>query len=686
MKTLTFFLLLISALCCELCAAADYTFTTFAGVASSGHVDGAASTARFDNPHDVALDEMGNAYVADRDNHVIRKITPSGTVTTMAGLAGNRGRTDGLGDAARFNTPHALAVDTAGNLYVADRGNHVVRKITPAGLVTTLAGSPGLPGSTDGTGSMARFHCPSGIALDAAGHVFIADSLNLTIRKITPTGLVTTFAGLAGNRGSADGFGSVARFSTPQGVAVDRAGNVYVADSSNYAIRKITPAGEVTTVAGRANGGSNDGEGRTAGFNNPAGVAVDDSGNLFVADTSNGAIRKIAPDGTVTTLAGGSPSGSGDGVGQAAKFRLPYGIALDKSGDAYVADAGNGKIRKITPTGVVTTVAGLSAGYGSVDGVGSAARFNYPGGVALDKAGNLYVLDSQNHTIRKITLAGTVTTWAGLAGSAGHADGVVSAARFHLPSGVAMDTTGNLFVADCLSHTIRKLTPDGAVTTWAGLAASASNGGSNDGGVGVARFNLPRGVAVDGAGNVYVADTGNSTIRKITPAREITTLAGLAGSHGYANGTGSAARFNHPWGIAADKLGQVYVADTDNHTIRKITPEGVVTTIAGTNRTIRSSHGREAISEFFSPRSVAVDQAGNVFVADFTTIHQITPAGVVTTLAGQAHARGSVDGTGSAARFYFTTGIAVDDAGNLYVADGANHTIRKGVRATAARE
>ena len=204
--------LLISVMFCELGAAAsDYTFTTFAGAASSGHADGAASAARFSNPRGVALDNSGNAYVVDTDNHTIRKITPSGTVTTLAGLAGSRGSTNGFGSAARFDTPQGIAVDTAGHIYVADAGNQTVRKITPAGLVTTLAGAPGLRGSADGTANSARFSSPTGVAVDAAGNVFVADTLNLTIRKITPAGVVTTLAGLAGSRGSADGIGSAAR-------------------------------------------------------------------------------------------------------------------------------------------------------------------------------------------------------------------------------------------------------------------------------------------------------------------------------------------------------------------------------------------------------------------------------------------------------------------------------------------
>ena len=296
--------------------------------------------------------------------------------------------------------------------------NNTIRKITPAGVVSTLAGLAGSSGSADGTGSAARFCYPYGVAVDGSGNVYVADTDNYTIRKITPAGVVSTLAGLAGSSGSADGTGSAARFDYPYGVAVDGSGNVYVADSGNNTIRKITPAGVVSTLAGMAgSSGSADGTGSAARFNYPTGVAVDGSGNVYVADTGNNTIRKITPAGVVSTLAGtAGSSGSADGTGSAARFYYPYGVAVDGSGNVYVADNDNYTIRKITPAGVVSTLAGLAGSSGSADGTGSAARFYYPYGVAVDGSGNVYVADTDNDTIRKITPAGVVSTLAGLAG------------------------------------------------------------------------------------------------------------------------------------------------------------------------------------------------------------------------------------------------------------------------------
>jgi sugar lactone lactonase YvrE len=246
---------------------------------------------------------------------------------------GYGGSADGTGAAARFNGPSGVAVDGAGNVFVADNGNNTIRKVTPSGVVTTLAGTAGSYGSADGTGAAARFCSPSGVAVDGAGNVFVADGNN-TIRKITPSGVVTTFAGTAGSYGSADGTGGAARFSSPEGVAVDGAGNVFVADTGNNTVRKITPAGVVTTLAGSADSsGSADGTGAAARFNGPQGVAVDGSGNVFVADTGNNAIRKISTSGVVTTIVGvAAPRSAGNFPGPLpASIVSPLGVAIDPS-------------------------------------------------------------------------------------------------------------------------------------------------------------------------------------------------------------------------------------------------------------------------------------------------------------------------------------------------------------------
>jgi sugar lactone lactonase YvrE len=433
------------------------------------------------------VDGAGNIFVVD-GNGTIRKVTPAGVVTTL---------TDSTG-AAVIGGAGLVAVDGAGNVFVA---GDTIRKITPTGVVTTLAGTEGLWGSADGAGAAARFNEPSGVAVDGAGNVFVADSGNDTIRKVTPAGVVTTLAGTAGSPGSEDGAGAAARFTTPSGVAADGAGNIFVGDAGlNNTIRKVTPAGVVTTLAGTAGSpGSEDGTGADARFYFPCGVAVDWAGNLFVADAGNNTIRKITPTGVVTTLAGtaGSP-GSKDGTGAAARFSIPFGVGVDGAGNVFVADSNDGTIRKITPSGVVSTFAGSAGQYGSKDGTGAAARFAGPIGLAADGVGNLFVVDFGNNTIRKVTPGGVVSTLAGSAGQYGSTDGTGAEARFYYPSGVAVDGAGNVFVADDGNNAIRKITASGVVTTIVGVAAQTSVGDFP--GPLPASLVGPTGVAVDSSG------------------------------------------------------------------------------------------------------------------------------------------------------------------------------------------
>jgi hypothetical protein len=304
--------------------------------------------------------------VADYSSHTIRKVTSAGVVTTLAGTAGSSGSTDATGADARFYNPRGVSVDTAGNVFVAEYSNHTIRKVTSAGVVTTLAGTAGSTGSTDATGAAARLRNPSGVAVDASGNVFVADSSNHTIRKVTSAGVVTTLAGTAGSTGSTDATGAAARFKNPFGVAVDTAGNVFVADFSNHTIRKVTSAGVVTTLAGTAGStGSTNATGSAARFNLPGGVAVDTAGNVFVADTYNHTIRKITSAGVVTQEAGlaGNP-GSNNGLGAIARFNTHFGVTVDTAGNVFVADTLNHTIRNTASSAPATvTLSSLSKTY-----------------------------------------------------------------------------------------------------------------------------------------------------------------------------------------------------------------------------------------------------------------------------------------------------------------------------------
>ena len=320
------------------------------------------------------------------------------TVSTLAGT-GTTGSANGAATVAQFSVPEGVAVDAQGNVYVADNGNSLIRKITPAGVVSTLAGN-GTYGLADGPATTASFSAPADVALDGQNNVYVADFDNNCIRKITPAGVVSTLAGTK-TGGFADGAGSTARFSGPNGLVLDAQGNVYVSDYFNHVIRKVTPAGVVSTFAGTGTRGSVDGPGSTAQFMAPEGLAIDAQGTLFVADFGGGRIRKITAAGVVSTLAGTGTKGQTNGPGNTAQFSGPTGIALDPQGNAYVADFGNNNIRKITPDGVVSTLAGTTQG-GFADGPVATAQFNSPTSLAIDTKGALYTTDFNNR-VRKIT-------------------------------------------------------------------------------------------------------------------------------------------------------------------------------------------------------------------------------------------------------------------------------------------
>ncbi|MFZ6709540.1 SMP-30/gluconolactonase/LRE family protein [Undibacterium sp. TC9W] len=543
--------------------------TSFAG-GEFGYAEGSGSSVKFFKAQHMASDAAGNIYVLDPYACVVRKLTPAAVSSTLAGSVCSAAMADGQGSAASFGMLSGMTIDSAGNLYIADE--HTIRKLTPAGMVTTIAGKPGVSAADDGQGSNARFFWPSGLATDTAGNVYIADSYNHSIRKMTPAGAVTTVAGRAGETGSVDGTVAVSRFNTPRAVAVDTAGNIFVADTFNSIIRKITQAGMVSTVAGSSGQvGIDDGSGAAARFAQPVAIVSDSAGNLYVADAGNFNVRKINAAGVVTTLAGAiNIRYALDGVGAAAGFYAPGNLAADINGNLYLNDFMSGKhiVRKVTAAGVVSTIAGVSA------------NFDQIGGLATDANGNVYVADTVG-TIRQINPAGVITPVAGVEWKFGLVDGKGSEARFKSPNGIVNMGNGDMLVADMVNQAIRKVTAAGQVSTYARIPLTQS-ASFKPFGEGRGTPYISNGMAMDSSGNLYVADGGSHVIFKISSAGVSSVFAGAEFQPGSADGTGTAARFNRPQGMTIDTKGNLYVADTDNHTVRKITPAGVVTTLIGT--------------------------------------------------------------------------------------------------------
>ena len=716
---------------------AQGVITTVAGSTFVFRGDGGPATdASLGFIRGLAVDSAGNVFAADSGNHLVVKISTTDVLTVVAGNA-IRGFSGDGGPAtsASLNGPFDVVVDVAGNLYIADSNNHRIRKVSPDGTITTVAGNGNRTGSIDGEGgdpsddldaggpaTSASLNSPFGVAVDAAGNLYIADRFNHRVRKVSPDGIITTVAGTGIGTGSIDGEGgdpaddlgaggpaTSASLNRPRGVELDTAGNLYIADQNNHRIRKVSLDGMISTVAGTGVAGfsGDDGPATSAQLNSPPGVAVDSVGNLYIADRLNQRIRKVSPEGIITTVAGsGDEDFSGDGgLATNASLNFPNRVTVDAAGNLYIADTTNLRIRKVSGDGIITTVAGNGLFKFSGDGgAATSATLNQPRTVAVDAGGNLYIADYLSSRIRKVSGDGIITTVAGnglfrFSGDGGPA--INASLRF--PWGVAIDSVGTFYIADTFNHRIRNVGADGIITTVAGNGVRTGSidgeGGDpaddlGDGGPATsASFRVPRGVAVDAGGNLYIADTINHRIRKVSPGGIISTVAGtgVAGFSGD-DGPATSASLNEPRSVAVDVFSNLYIADSDNHRLRKVSPDGTITTVAGNGTRTGSIDGEggdpaddlgdgglATSASLRSPRAVAVDASGNLYVADANNnrIRKVSPNGIITTVAGNGDQGFSGDGgPATSASLNFPNGVALDAAGNLYLADTANDRIR----------
>jgi uncharacterized protein (TIGR03437 family) len=630
----------------------------------------------------LAVDAQGNVYASDSEDNIVVRISPGGVLTVVAGN-GNFGFSGDGGPAttASLASPYGLAVDSAGALYIADESNNRIRKVS-GGTITTVAGGGNQGLGDGGPATSASLSLPLGVAVDSAGNLYIADWGDDRIRKVSG-GTITTFAG-GGNQGLGDGGPATsASLALPAGVAVDLAGNVYIADSYNSRIRKVS-GGTIATVAGNgAPGFSGDGGPATgASLFYPFGVAVDSSGNLYIFDTFNERIRKVSA-GTIATVAGNGFAGySGDG-GPATSAELNLaggsfngGVGVDSAGNLYIADTFNQRIRKVSG-GTITTVAGNgNGGFSGDGGPATNASLFAPSGVAVDSVGNLYIADTSNNRIRKLS-GGTITTVAGNGNQGFSGDGgPATSASLYTPSGVAVDLAGSLYIADSGNSRIRKVSGE-TITTVAGNGSCCFSG---DGGPATsASLADPSAVAVDSAGNLYIADTTNYRIRKVSGGT-ITTVAGN-GTFGFSGDGGPAtgASLNWPVGVAVDSAGDLYIADEFNNRIRKVSG-GTITTVAGNGTCCFSGDGGPATSASLSdPEGVGVDSAGDLYIADSVNwrVRKVS-GGTIATVAGNGNQGFSGDGgPATGASLNLPVAVALDSAGNLYIADNGNNRIRE---------
>ena len=597
---------------------------------------GAATNAGLYAPADVALDAHGNLFIADEENNRIRKVDTNGIITTVAGNGSAAyGGDGGAATNASLWNPSGVALDVAGNLFIADFENSVVRKVGTNGIITTVAGTNGFGFSGDGgMATNAALNGPSGVAVDAHGNLFIVDSGNERIRKVGTNGIITTYAGTNTYGFSGDGGQATnAILWNPTGVSLDSTGNVFIADSSNNRIRKVGTNGIITTVAGTNTAGyfGNGGPAVKAGLDNPRGTVMDTHGNLFIADSYNYRVRKVATTGIITTVAGnGSYTYSGDaGAATKAGISDASDVGVDTRGNVFVCDTGNALIRKIGTNGIITTYAGnRTFAFSGDNAAATNASLDYPDAVALDVRGNLFIADLENNRIRKVATNGIITTVAGNGTAAFTGDGgKATNASLSGPSGVAVDATGNLFIADASNQRVRRVGTNGIITTYAGNGAPGPyliGTFSGDGGAATnAGLSNPTDVAVDAAGNLFIADAFNYRIRRVGTNGIITTYAGSgARTFGGDGGPATNAALTLPYGMAVDSAGDLFFADSQNERIRKVDTNGIITSVAGDGTTAFAGDGGAPLDASLSdPAGVAVDSSGNLFIADTGNRH-----------------------------------------------------------------
>ncbi|MEO8595861.1 MAG: hypothetical protein ABI759_21250 [Candidatus Solibacter sp.] len=593
------------------------------GIAGYSGDNGTATSASLNNPLGVAVDRAGNLYIADNNNNRIRKVT-DGVITTFAGNGlksddPSAEKREGIAATAAAISPLVLFVDGADAIYESDVRVHQVRKIS-RDVITTVAGNgkSGYDGDNESAVN-ASLNFPRDIAVDPEGNLFIADMNNHRIRRVDSGGTITTVAGTGNEGRSADGTRAQdALIKSPAGLAIDAAGNLFFSDSANHIVQMIS-AGTTSTVAGTGTPGfsGDGGPAKAAQFSSPGSMAFDGDGNLLVSDGNNGRIRRIKGT-TIDTMAGNGlfrAFDEGSLATQAFLFQ-PQGMAFDSQGNLYVADTNNQKVRKITPDGKISTAAGNGAfDYSGDGGPATLAAMAYPRDVAVDSAGDLYIADAHSRRIRKVSngiiqsiACGDIPT---PCGAAEHGDLLVE------PSGVAVAADGTVYVADGAGNAVRAIRKDGRVERFAGDSLGKPDCPGEGVPAAQACVSNTRGVAIDRSGAVYIADTNHNSIRLVRQGI-ISTIAGN-GQAGY-TGDGKPAllaSLNKPEKIAVDAEGNLYIADTGNHVVRVVSTDGTISTVAGIGSPGFSGDGSIATNaRMNSPTGVASDSAGNVYIAD----------------------------------------------------------------------
>lgn len=643
----------------------------------------------------IALAPNGDLLIADPGSQMVMRVGSDGILHVIAGngLTGLSGE-GGNATNASLNFDVGVTSDIAGNIYIADHFNNRVRKVSTAGVISTVAGNGTRGFSGDGGQATSAGVVPATMALDSASNLYIVDSFNQRIRKVAPNGIITTIAGTGQSGFSGDNGPAASAMVNLDlwrgGLIVDQAGNIYFSDRLNHRIRRIDTSGVIRTVAGNGQAGSSGdgGPATAASLRDPTGIALGPDQSLYIADTDNHLVRKVSPTGTISTIAGTGQAGfSGDGgPARNATFNAPTGVVVDPGGNVYVSDNNNSRVRRISASGTISTVAGNGLYRFSPEGTPAPISFLYrPRGIAVDRSGNIFVADTDNHRIRKISPGGTITTigGTGLPGFSGD-QGPAVAAQINGPIEVALDSKGNLYFNDYNNGRIRRISAAGIITTYAGTGQFDTFSGDN-GPATSAALNRPRGVAVAPDDTLYLSDDGNNRIRRVNAAGIITTVAGNGGSPGYAGDGGSATQASlnlDPFdggGLTFDLGGNLYFSDHNNSRVRRVTSAGIISTVAGNGRAgFSGDNGVATAASLRFPGGLAVGNDGSLYIADRLNyrIRRVDPSGVIQTFAGNGDSAFYGDGNvATQAAFMLPRTLAIS-GDTVYIVDTNSHRIR----------
>jgi sugar lactone lactonase YvrE len=663
----------IVTLCATACwlitgLAAQTITTTAGGFVGDG---GLATKAGLQEPYGVTQDKSGNTYVSDFSGNRVRKITPSGTISTFAGtgISGFSGD-GGLASAATISYPNGLVVDSAGDIIIADGGNARIRKVDTSGIIMTIAGT-GVFGDTGdgGLATLADIGQVFGMTLDKTGNLYFADVGNCVVRKINTAGIISTVAGdfAAGCGYNGDGIvATTAMLNLPRGVVTDPTGNVYIADTQNHRVRVVNTAGIINTFAGTGTGGySGDmGLATLADVGNPRGLSYR-QGTIYIVNGGDERIRSVAVSTNIINTYLGSFYGYDGDNNPLLSTETSGGTAtiFNSHGSLVFTDSYNSRVRAVSGT-VVKTIAGGFSGDGNK---GTSATLVFPDDIAFDKSGNYYIADAGGNRIRKVDTTGKISTVAGTGVSGYTGDGgTATTARLYYPSGVAIDSAGNLYVADTFNNVVRQVSASGTIITY----------------VTNANFSYLATMAEDASNNLYVADAGACVVWKISSPGLATAVAGTIFACGYSGdgGLATSAQLNTPYGVAVDKAGNIYIGDTSNNVIRKVNTVGTISTIAGDGSCGFTGDGGPPLSaELCFPEGIATDSLGNVYLADEGNlrIREISK-GTINTIGGSGSTGYNGDGLSAlSTNLDDPVAVAVGKQNIVYFVDDAETRVRR---------